>query len=92
MTFAWENRGKWLANVKSAPLDTGLTFVRTAAGRISAANGRMGNAFKGWMPTGLFARALLIVIVPMGRGHRHSPVSAAGITRTSTRSSVARPM
>src|SRR6201989_3639237 len=46
-------------------LDTGLTLIRTAAGRVSAANGRMGNAFKGWMPTGLYARALLIMIVPM---------------------------
>ena len=33
-------------------LDTGLTLIRTAAGRVSAANGWMGNAFKGWMPTG----------------------------------------
>ncbi|HWI12525.1 MAG TPA: hypothetical protein VNU48_14420, partial [Burkholderiaceae bacterium] len=46
-------------------LDTGLTLIRTAAGRVSAANGRMGNMFKGWMPTGLYARALLIMIVPM---------------------------
>src|SRR6202161_1318379 len=46
-------------------LDTGLTLIRTAAGRVSAANGWMGNAFKGWMPTGLFARALLIMFVPM---------------------------
>ena len=46
-------------------LDTGLTLIRTAAGRVSAANGRMGNAFKSWMPTGLYARALLIMIVPM---------------------------
>ena len=46
-------------------LDTGLTLIRTAAGRVSAANGWMGNAFKGWMPTGLYARALLIMIVPM---------------------------
>src|SRR4030081_3297117 len=46
-------------------LDTGLTLIRTAAGRVSAANGWMGNAFKGWMPTGLYARALLILIVPM---------------------------
>src|SRR5947209_19868435 len=46
-------------------LDTGLTLIRSAAGRVSAANGRMGNAFKGWMPTGLYARALLIMIVPM---------------------------
>src|SRR6266702_2204100 len=46
-------------------LDTGLTMIRSAAGRVSAANGWMGNAFKGWMPTGLYARALLIMIVPM---------------------------
>src|SRR6202789_655447 len=46
-------------------LDSGLTLIRTAAGRVSAANGWMGNAFKGWMPTGLYARALLIMIVPM---------------------------
>ena len=47
-------------------LDTGLAR-RTAPppGRVSAANGWMGNAFKGWMPTGLYARALLIMIVPM---------------------------
>jgi two-component system osmolarity sensor histidine kinase EnvZ len=46
-------------------LDTGLTLIRTASRRVSAANGWMGNAFKGWMPTGLYARALLIMIVPM---------------------------
>src|SRR5438045_6008103 len=46
-------------------LDSGLTLIRTAAVRVSAANGWMGNAFKGWMPTGLYARALLIIIVPM---------------------------
>src|SRR5258708_14012853 len=46
-------------------LDTGLTLVRPAAGRGSAANGWVGNAFKGWMPSGLYARALLIMIVPM---------------------------
>src|SRR5215470_13063717 len=46
-------------------LDTGLTLLRSAAGHVSAANGRLGNAFKGWMPTGLYARALLIMIVPM---------------------------
>src|SRR5271170_2894700 len=46
-------------------LDTGLTLIRTAAGRVSAANGWMGNAFKSWMPSGLYARALLIMIVPM---------------------------
>jgi two-component system osmolarity sensor histidine kinase EnvZ len=46
-------------------IDSGWTLIRTAAGRLSAANGWMGNAFKGWMPTGLYARALLIMIVPM---------------------------
>src|ERR1700759_1681199 len=46
-------------------LDTGLTLIRSAAGRVSAANSRLGNAFKSWMPTGLYARALLIMIVPM---------------------------
>ncbi|WP_315766012.1 MULTISPECIES: ATP-binding protein [unclassified Bradyrhizobium] len=46
-------------------LDTGLAFIRTASRRVSAANGWMGHAFKSWMPTGLYARALLIMIVPM---------------------------
>lgn len=46
-------------------IDNGLTLIRSAAGRVSAANGWMGNAFKAWMPTGLYARALLIMIVPM---------------------------
>src|ERR1035437_4191537 len=46
-------------------LDTGLTLIRTASRRVYAANGWMGNPFKGWMPTGLYARALLIMIVPM---------------------------
>src|SRR5215510_10497699 len=46
-------------------LDTGLTLIRTAADRVSAINDKLGNAFKGWMPAGLYARALLIMIVPM---------------------------
>src|ERR1700753_2571023 len=46
-------------------LDTGRTLSRTASRRRYAVNGWMGNAFKGWMPTGLYARALLIMIVPM---------------------------
>src|ERR1700760_4977656 len=46
-------------------IDTGLTLFRTASRRMYAVNGWMGNAFKGWMPTGLYARALLIMIVPM---------------------------
>ena len=46
-------------------IDNGLTLIRSAAGRLSAANGWIGNAFKTLMPTGLYARALLIMIVPM---------------------------
>ena len=46
-------------------LDTGITLLRSAASRVSAANGWVGNSFKGWMPSGLYARALLIMIVPM---------------------------
>src|SRR6266567_2638798 len=46
-------------------LDTSLTLIRNASQRVSKANGWMGNAFKSWMPTGLYARALLIMIVPM---------------------------
>src|SRR5207302_10586451 len=46
-------------------LDTGLTFIRNASQRVSRANGWIGNAFKSWMPACLYARALLIMIVPM---------------------------
>ncbi|MDB5522181.1 MAG: two-component sensor histidine kinase, partial [Tardiphaga sp.] len=46
-------------------IDTGLTIIRTASRRVAAANNRLGNAFKGIMPKGLYARALLIMIVPM---------------------------
>src|SRR3954469_2733835 len=46
-------------------LDSGLTLIRTASRRVSAVNGRVSNAFRSWMPTGLYARALLIMIVPM---------------------------
>src|SRR4030081_2542061 len=60
--IAWGRRPE---QIRMSTLDTGLTLIRTAAGRVSAANGWMGNAFKSWMPTGLYARALLIMIVPM---------------------------
>ncbi|MEW6642534.1 MAG: ATP-binding protein [Pseudomonadota bacterium] len=46
-------------------LDTGLTLIRTASQRVSDASGWMGTTFKSWMPKGLYARALLIIIVPM---------------------------
>src|SRR5260370_40853932 len=46
--------------------DSGLAVSRIASRRVAAANGWMGNGVKSWMPTGLYARALLIMIVPMG--------------------------
>ncbi len=46
-------------------LDTGLNLIRTASQRVSAVNDRMSGKLKSWMPTGLYARALLIMIVPM---------------------------
>ncbi|MBN8986145.1 MAG: HAMP domain-containing protein [Rhizobiales bacterium] len=45
--------------------DAGLTLIRSAAQRASTFNARLGNSFKSWMPKGLYARALLIMIVPM---------------------------
>src|SRR3569833_646511 len=62
---AWWPRHKSSEARQMSTIDTGLTLLKSAAGRVSAANGWMGNAFKGWMPTGLYARALLIMIVPM---------------------------
>src|SRR6201989_2560792 len=46
-------------------LDTRLNMIRTASQRVSAVNDRMSGKLKSWMPTGLYARALLIMIVPM---------------------------
>src|SRR5438046_1075235 len=46
-------------------LDTGLNLIRTASQRVSAVNDRMSGKLKSWMPTGLDARALLIMIVAM---------------------------
>jgi len=46
-------------------LDTGLTLIRGASRRLSDVNGRLGATFKSLMPKGLYARALLIIIVPM---------------------------
>ena len=46
-------------------IDTGLQMIRTASQRVSAVNDRMSGKLKSWMPTGLYARALLIMIVPM---------------------------
>src|ERR1700722_19146957 len=60
--IAWSRR---LEPFQMSTLDTGMTLIRSASRHVSAANSWMGNAFKGWMPTGLYARALLIMIVPM---------------------------
>jgi two-component system osmolarity sensor histidine kinase EnvZ len=46
-------------------LDSGLTLIRSAGQHVSDASGWMGSRFKSLMPKGLYARALLIIIVPM---------------------------
>ncbi|MGE3871247.1 MAG: ATP-binding protein [Pseudorhodoplanes sp.] len=46
-------------------LDTGLATLRDAADRVSAAWDWIGRKLKGFMPTGLYARSLLIIIAPM---------------------------
>ncbi|NVN87860.1 MAG: two-component sensor histidine kinase [Rhodopseudomonas sp.] len=46
-------------------LNAGLTLIRSAWRRVSAANGWLGQRFNAVMPKGLYARALLIMIVPM---------------------------
>jgi len=46
-------------------LDAGLQTIRSAAYRVNLAWDRLGKAIKRFMPTGLYARALLIIIAPM---------------------------
>lgn len=46
-------------------LDAGLAFLRSARQRLADANDWLGMRFKNVMPKGLYARALLIIIVPM---------------------------
>jgi two-component system, OmpR family, osmolarity sensor histidine kinase EnvZ len=46
-------------------LDAGLATLRSAAGHVSAVWDALGRWLKGMMPTGLYGRALLIIIVPM---------------------------
>jgi two-component system osmolarity sensor histidine kinase EnvZ len=46
-------------------LDTGITMFRAASRRVAEANGWLGQRFNAFMPKGLYARALLIMIVPM---------------------------
>lgn len=46
-------------------LDTGVRLIRTASQRLSSINDRATGWIKNVMPKGLYARALLIIIVPM---------------------------
>ena len=46
-------------------LDTGITLFRSASRHVASVNEWLGHSFKYWMPKGLYARALLIIIVPM---------------------------
>jgi len=46
-------------------LDAGLTLIRSASQRASNISTRVGRSFNELMPKGLYARALLIIIVPM---------------------------
>ncbi|HWV42119.1 ATP-binding protein [Pseudorhodoplanes sp.] len=46
-------------------LDIGLQTIRSAAYRVNSAWDRLGRTIKRFMPTGLYARALLIIIAPM---------------------------
>jgi two-component system, OmpR family, osmolarity sensor histidine kinase EnvZ len=46
-------------------LDTGLTMIRTATRRVITVHDYMWRRFNDFMPKGLYARALLIMIVPM---------------------------
>jgi two-component system osmolarity sensor histidine kinase EnvZ len=46
-------------------LDLGLATLRSAAGHVSAAWDWWGRLVRGVMPTGLYARSLLIIVTPM---------------------------
>ena len=46
-------------------LDTGLATLRSAAGHVSASYDWFTRWLKSMMPTGLYGRALLIIITPM---------------------------
>jgi two-component system osmolarity sensor histidine kinase EnvZ len=46
-------------------LDIGLTTLRSAGNRVADAYDKLGLWVKGYMPKGLFARSLLIIITPM---------------------------
>ena len=46
-------------------IDAGIATIRSVASRLSDAWDRLGKSIKRFMPTGLYARALLIIIAPM---------------------------
>ncbi|HEV7820918.1 MAG TPA: histidine kinase dimerization/phospho-acceptor domain-containing protein, partial [Burkholderiales bacterium] len=46
-------------------IDTGMSLIRSASRGMSTLNVWLGRGFKELMPKGLYARALLIIIVPM---------------------------
>src|ERR1043166_7579361 len=46
-------------------LDVGLATLRSAAGHVAAAWDWWGRTVRSVMPTGLFARSLLIIVTPM---------------------------
>jgi two-component system osmolarity sensor histidine kinase EnvZ len=46
-------------------LDAGIATLRSAAGHVGGAYARMGRWFNSFMPKGLYARSLLIIIMPM---------------------------
>ncbi|MEA2952384.1 MAG: two-component system, OmpR family, osmolarity sensor histidine kinase EnvZ [Alphaproteobacteria bacterium] len=46
-------------------LDTGIATLRSAAGRVTGAWDRFGRWVNSFMPKGLYARSLLIIIAPM---------------------------
>ena len=46
-------------------IDAGIATLRSAAGRVSAAWDGLARWMKSMMPTGLYGRALLIMIVPI---------------------------
>ena len=52
-------------DVSIAALRSGITAMRSAAGRIRKAHDRFSLLLKNVMPKGLYARALLIIIAPM---------------------------
>jgi two-component system, OmpR family, osmolarity sensor histidine kinase EnvZ len=61
MTDVMHEAGKRLMTT----LDAGMTLARAIGDRLRRANAWLGRSFKSYMPSGLYARALLIIIVPM---------------------------